>query len=224
MACAKSRAKRYGSPRPYDTLSVQVQAIARARAPRPRGRRRGATCPSRRRRSSGRPPRAPTGGPVSACVGSGPSRSRRPTSGSSGVARWAPRPVKPGLPGQREEPDHRRLATQHDRTAVVHGRGGRGRRARSPRRAGSRPAGRAAWIRAAVVIASPVTARSPVPSPRAAATTSPVARPIRTSSGSPPSSGSQQHRPDLERRERRPDRVVIVGRGASRRPRRRRRR
>ena len=46
------------------------------------------------------------------------------------------------------------------------------------------------WIRAAVVIASPVTARSPVPVARAAATTSPVARPIRTSSGSPPSSGS----------------------------------
>ena len=90
---------------------------------------------------SGRPPRAPTGGPVSACVGPGPSRAPDPRTGS------------PASPDGRRGRSTRiaRSARRAGRPMTAHaarpnrGRprsGGRGRRARSPRRAGSHPAGR----------------------------------------------------------------------------------
>ena len=163
---------------------------SRDRAPRPRARRRVATCPSRVAgqqddRAATRPPRPPqdlsdTGGLV-------PPPDERvldrradgPAATTARARRSARRDARPTT-GRATRPNRGRPP-----------RGDRDRHGPSPRRAGSRPGRASDWMRAAVVIASPVTDRSPLPSPRDAATTSPVASPIRTSSGSPPSSGSR---------------------------------
>ncbi len=170
----RSRSRSRHSPSPRASLSrsatrrdlpIPASPVIRTTAPRP----------DRRARFSVRRTR-----PIS---------DARPTSGFSGVARWAPRPVSPDCPVSEKSrtTDDCPRSTTEPRSSTV-------RRSRPPRTVASSsrisPGRASAWIRAAVVIASPVTARSPVPSPRAAATTSPVARPIRTSSGSPPSSGS----------------------------------
>ena len=187
MTWANRRAQRYGSPRPYDTFSVHVQANpARAASASTAGeqpglahagfaldddrRRRGR---SRERRSSALDERA-----SSAVAADERARRRRPVRihASPSRPRRAGRAARPPSTGRAGRP-----------TRAARSRGGRARRGRVASSSRISPGRAIDWIRAAVVIASPVSRRSPSGAGAvAAATTSPVARPIRTSSGSPP--------------------------------------
>ena len=114
-----------------------------------------------------------------------PSSLVRPTSGPGAAARngiQAPVPASPRSAWSVTGVDWPRRTTE-PRSSV----------ARRPRAAASvapssriSPGRASDWMRAAVVIASPVRPRSP-PDPGPPATTSPVAIPMRTSMGSPPS-------------------------------------
>ena len=134
----------------------------------------------------------------------------RPTIGPGDVGRYtihAPMPASPRNPWSSTAVDCPRRTTD-PRCSVA-------RRSRAARRVASSSRispGRAIdWIRAAVVIASPVRRRSPsAAGPSLAATTSPVARPIRTSIASPPLAELLEPRADVERGERGAHRVVVV--------------
>ena len=209
-AWANSRAKRYGSaavghalgPGPGEPARPGVSRLRPAeearladpaspttqdRAPRPVERHR-----SRAARMPGCSPR-------------GHERARLAGRGTAHV-------YETGFALQPVQRDRTRLAAQHDRAPVGDREPvARGRDGRVIER-GSRRVGRGSGCRAAVVIAAPVSARSSLVGSRAGrATTSPVAIPMRTSSGSAPSARSAQRRPDGEGRKGGPDRVVVVG-------------
>ena len=107
---------------------------------------------------------------------------------------------------------------------VVDQRGDPGRRGRSPRRGGSRPGRASDWMRAAVVIASPVTARSPDRSSRDAGDDLAGGDPDPDLERLAAVVRLAQRGPDRERGQRRPGPGRRRGRSASRRPRTRRHR
>ena len=179
MNWASDRPNRYGSCRPYETLSTQVQARPARRT-------------STSRSASSRDLPIPAS-PATTAIPPIRSASRRPTSPSR-ASRSPTRPMNrplggchgwnPVSPSSRPSRTGRRWPrrTRSPRSSIVS-------RLRVARRVGSSrrisPGSASPWIRAAVVIAGPVSDQSMSPgTSRGAATTSPVASPIRTWSAS----------------------------------------
>ena len=179
----------------------------------------GATCPSRHRRRRRTPPR-----PVAASARSGAAARRAPSSGRPAARRrppgTAPRRRSPASPRSAYDWTGRRLAAEDDARRGPRSPGRSARRPdASPRRAGSRRAGPATWIRAAVVTAWPVSASRRRGTSRGRrdhlAGRDPDPDLERLADGP----GVGQPGPDRERGEARPGARRRRGRAASRRPR-----
>ena len=139
------RAKRYGSPRPYDTLSVQVQAKPSGPRLALESRRSAATSRSRHRpltrttRTGPRPP-APAGAPLRIRASlAGPADERRPVAGAADARARRGRVRRSTHGGAPTDG----LAAQDDRPAILHRQAVARRHGPWPRRGGSRPGGRA---------------------------------------------------------------------------------